>query len=259
MIAMTEIEWFESSKPEVLLQFLARKRTRGLLRKLRLFCCATCRQIEPSLPVRAQELVSTVEDLSDRGGTWTPTPTGLEDDQGKELDFPDEFQLRAMMAGTYEAGEKERAVCRALGTLQFMLLRSRTNRAAFTATLGLREAVVAITGKWPEMTGYQGWTPHLTARWDKQGNKARAAFAHLLRHIIGNPFHPAKIDRSWLTPTVVKLSQAIYNERSFDRLPILADALEEAGCTNTDILNHCRGDGLHVRGCWPVDLILGKS
>jgi hypothetical protein len=55
------------------------------------------------------------------------------------------------------------------------------------------------------------------------------------------------------------LAQAIYDEGAFDRLPVLADALEETGCTNADILGHCRGPGPHVRGCWVVDLLLGKK
>jgi hypothetical protein len=55
------------------------------------------------------------------------------------------------------------------------------------------------------------------------------------------------------------MAQAIYNERGFDRLPILGDALEDAGCTDRDILDHCRGPGPHVRGCWAVDLLLGKG
>jgi hypothetical protein len=55
------------------------------------------------------------------------------------------------------------------------------------------------------------------------------------------------------------LAQAIYEERAFDRLPILADALEESGCYNADLLAHCRSDGPHVRGCWAVDLVLGKE
>lgn len=85
---------------------------------------------------------------------------------------------------------------------------------------------------------------------------------HLLRCIFGNPFRPATLDPLWLawnTSTVTKLAQAIYDGRDFDRLPILADALEEAGCDNKDILSHCRGRGKHVRGCWVVDLLLGKS
>jgi hypothetical protein len=67
------------------------------------------------------------------------------------------------------------------------------------------------------------------------------------------------IDPAWLTPTVTSLAQAIYDERAFDRMPVLADALEDAGCTSTDMLEHCRGGGEHVRGCWVVDLILNKT
>jgi hypothetical protein len=80
----------------------------------------------------------------------------------------------------------------------------------------------------------------------------------LLRDIFGNPFRPVTIARSCRTPTVVALAKAIYADRAFDRLPILADALEEAGCDDTEVLAHCRGDGPHVRGCFVVDLLLDK-
>jgi hypothetical protein len=83
--------------------------------------------------------------------------------------------------------------------------------------------------------------------------------AALLRDIIGNPFQHVTIDPTWRTGTVTKLAQAIYDERAFDRMPILADALEEAGCTDATILDHCRQPGEHVRGCWLVDLLLGKK
>lgn len=135
------------------------------------------------------------------------------------------------------------------------------------------------------------------------------AQAAILRDIFGNPFRPvalmleepvdvfAAIDvlgcelrrntgadylpRSILTPTVRELAQGIYDERAFERMPILGDALEDAGCDNEDILAHCRGEercytnlhggevygakvwhplrGLHVRGCWALDLVLGKE
>lgn len=81
----------------------------------------------------------------------------------------------------------------------------------------------------------------------------------LLRCLFGNPFHPVTLDLSWYPPKVVQLAQAIYDERAFDRLPLLADALEEAGCTNAAILAHCRDSGEHVRGCWVLDLLLGKE
>ena len=80
-----------------------------------------------------------------------------------------------------------------------------------------------------------------------------------LRCIVGNPYRPVRLDSDWLTSTVVDLARGIYDERAFDRMPILADALQEAGCENTDILDHCRGTGPHVRGCWVVDLVLGKQ
>ena len=81
----------------------------------------------------------------------------------------------------------------------------------------------------------------------------------LLHCIFGNPFRPATLDPARRTATVTSLAQAIYNERAFDRLPILADALEDAGCTSADVLSHCRSGGEHVRGCWVVDLVLGKE
>jgi hypothetical protein len=77
-----------------------------------------------------------------------------------------------------------------------------------------------------------------------------------------NIFHPCSLDSTWLSwhnCTAVKLAQTIYTERAFDRLPILADALEEAGCDNADLLAHCRQPGVHARGCWVVDLVLGKE
>jgi hypothetical protein len=90
----------------------------------------------------------------------------------------------------------------------------------------------------------------------------KAALAALTRDIFGNPFRPVTVDPSWLAwngGTVIKLAQAIYDERAFDRLPVLADALEQAGCHDAAILGHCRGPGPHVRGCWMVDLLLGKE
>jgi hypothetical protein len=84
--------------------------------------------------------------------------------------------------------------------------------------------------------------------------------AALLREVFGPlPFRPVTSASAWQTSTVTALAQAIYDDRAFDRLPILADALEDAGCTNQDILNHCRQPGEHVRGCWAVDLLLGKE
>ena len=85
----------------------------------------------------------------------------------------------------------------------------------------------------------------------------------LLRDVFGPlPFRPVARDSSWLLwndSTVCRIAQGIYEERAFDRLPILADILLDAGCDNEDILAHCRSEGPHVRGCWVLDLILGKE
>ena len=82
--------------------------------------------------------------------------------------------------------------------------------------------------------------------------------ADVLRDILG-PIRRIAFNATWRTATVTALAEAIYDDRAIDRLPILADALEDAGCTERDILDHCRQPGVHVRGCWVVDLILGKS
>jgi hypothetical protein len=83
--------------------------------------------------------------------------------------------------------------------------------------------------------------------------------ACVLRCLVGNPFRPVTLNPSWLTSTVSTLAAGIYAERAFDHFPILADALQDAGCGNADILDHCRGGGVHARGCWVVDLLLGKE
>jgi hypothetical protein len=70
---------------------------------------------------------------------------------------------------------------------------------------------------------------------------------------------PSALDRRWRTSTVLALAEGVYAERAFDRLPILADALRDAGCEDEQILDHCRGPGPHVRGCWVIDLLLTRE
>jgi hypothetical protein len=94
----------------------------------------------------------------------------------------------------------------------------------------------------------------------------RALQCGLLRDLLGNPFRPVTLDPALRTPAVLSLAQAAYSHRTLpagtldpERLAVLADALEESGCTDADILTHLRGPGPHVRGCFAVDLILNKS
>ena len=84
--------------------------------------------------------------------------------------------------------------------------------------------------------------------------------ANLLRDIFGNPFRSIDFDPTWRAATAVGLAQTMYDARNFHAMPILADALQDAGCEDATILGHCRDENnLHVRGCWVVDLILGKA
>jgi hypothetical protein len=88
----------------------------------------------------------------------------------------------------------------------------------------------------------------------------------LVRDLFGNPFDPVTLTPAWRTPTVIAVARAAYEERHLPggeldagQLAVLADALEDAGCTNPDIPGHLRGPGPHVRGCWAVDLCLGLA
>jgi hypothetical protein len=83
--------------------------------------------------------------------------------------------------------------------------------------------------------------------------------AELMRDIFGNPFRPVSLAPTWLTPAVLALARQMYDGMDFSAMPILADALQDASCEDDAILNHCRSDGPHVRGCWVVDLVLGKE
>jgi hypothetical protein len=90
----------------------------------------------------------------------------------------------------------------------------------------------------------------------------RAAQATLVRCILPPLGRNPRLETAWLSwdgGLVLNLARGIYEDGAFDRLPVLADALEEAGCTDTTWLGHLRGPGPHVLGCWPVDVILGKS
>jgi hypothetical protein len=125
--------------------------------------------------------------------------------------------------------------------------------------------VLAVLFRDPGAAAMQLITPHSLVGGEEPVSLLNpteiSACCGLLREIFGDrgllkPIEPALL--AWNDGAIPRLARAIYDERAFDRLPILADALEEAGCTDADILSHCRGPGPHVRGCWVVDLILGK-
>jgi hypothetical protein len=100
------------------------------------------------------------------------------------------------------------------------------------------------------------------ARYQRSGLDLAAmekALCDRLRDIVGNPHRSHAIASSWRTPAVMRLSSEILADRAFDRMPILANALDDAGCTDEEMLAHCRDPRDHVLGCWVVDLLLGHS
>jgi hypothetical protein len=123
---------------------------------------------------------------------------------------------------------------------------TRFRLAALAAAEG--HSFTAATGAWRAVSARDGMPPQ------------NRPFCDWLRDLIPDPFHRttgAVEKQQWLNTTVTGLARAAYEDRLFERLPILADALEEAGCDNADLLSHLRGPGPHVRGCWALDLILG--
>jgi hypothetical protein len=112
---------------------------------------------------------------------------------------------------------------------------------------------------------YGGWifTAEKILREAHQFGTDFAATAHerltnLLREVLGSPVHAAAFSPTWRTDTVVSLARQIYESHDFAAMPILADALQDAGCANKAILDHCLGPGTHFRGCWVVDLVFAK-
>jgi hypothetical protein len=127
-------------------------------------------------------------------------------------------------------------------------VRVAIDMAVTTAHAQAFEAAFCMTATSLPLAGYYGG--------EKEGE---AALCDLIRCIFTNLIQPVVFDLSWRTTTVKQLALSIYDERAFDRMPILADALEEVGCNNPDILEHCRRPGPHARGCWVLDAILGNK
>jgi hypothetical protein len=270
---MTEKEWLECIAPEDMLNFFWKLKDR----KFRLFACACCRRIwdliESDLHRRAVDVAERFADGAGANVEWEKEESTrpwdgtkcfayyLLDKRPTEKEAPEwAIMLRSleewrnnlpedMYHFNYDNINPEDA---AEWTLS---LRYEVPWVVAASSAHLRSAPCAY---WRELR-----TPVLTAEeqvsWDSRRQQEMVCQCALLRDIFGNPFRPVSVDASWLAGPVITLADTIYTDRAFDRLPLLADALEEAGCTDADILAHCRGDGPHVRGCWVVDLILGKS
>jgi hypothetical protein len=175
------------------------------------------------------------------------------------------------MIGEDELENARKATAEAWTTVWEMGWHIYQSARAAHFSLDLKADVVAMAAQ--EVVGAKGNHVKDTLSCEADSEPVKKAMSEerldqldLLRDIIGNPFHPVSINLAWQTPTVLSLAQAAYDNRILPagtlepaRLAVLADALEEAGCDNADILNHLRQPGEHVRGCWVVDLVLGKG
>ncbi|HUR53315.1 MAG TPA: hypothetical protein VMZ71_04255 [Gemmataceae bacterium] len=123
--------------------------------------------------------------------------------------------------------------------------------AGHTASVGFYPGVLASMRS--AVLAHEG-----AGRGPRKNPTARAMRPVFFEHF-GDPKSPVELDPLWRSSTVRALANGVYADRAFDRLPILADALMDAGCGHADILDHCRSDSPHVRGCWVVDLLLGKG
>jgi len=222
---MDEAGWLVSNNPERMLQFI-----KGSVsdRKLRLFAVACCRRIWHMLTdERSRQAVEVAERFADG--------------QCAEGDL-EAAQRAAQAAQTYQGADIMTAEDYA--TLASDVAFWIADRAAGSVS----HSTLAAAACNPNL----GW-------FDDGRESESIAQASLLRDICGNPFRPQTNLRDWSTPTVLALAESIYTESAFDRLPILGDALEDAGCTDQSILVHCREPGLHIRGCWLIDSLLGKQ
>jgi hypothetical protein len=234
---LTEAGWLACTELRQLLEQLGRKATQ---RKLRLFATACCRRIWHLLPdERSRAAVEVAEQFADKQATHKERQTA--ESAASEA----EVQWRRSAKGEAEAAYA--AFC----TISWEPPgHSWPPHGPEMARVAANCAVRAVRGA-------MAWLPP-----KDPGEAERAAQIRLLRDLFGNPFRPAPFFPSWLTYNdgiLPKLAQGIYDDRAFDRLPILADVLEEASCTHPDILAHCRGGGEHARGCWVLDRLLVKS
>jgi len=237
---MTEAEWLACDDLEPMLTFLLHGKASD--KKLRLFPCACCRRIWHLLhDDRSKKAVEASERYVD--GTASLS----------EL-------LRAYRESTEVRGNAAKSATLAADAASSAdyTVASAASAAAWAAVdeEGLvKEIIEKELGSGGEQRSWDAWRQLAKAVVAKEQ-------ASIFRDIFGDPFRPTLVKPSWLAwndGTIRKMAQVIYDARAFDRLPLLADALEDAGCTDADVLNHCRTPGEHVRGCWVVDLLLGKS
>jgi hypothetical protein len=235
---LAESEWLSCADPLQLLEHVA-----GVAsdRKLRLFACACCRRVWDLLTEQGQQAVEISERYADS------LATVVEFLQAQGLAQYDGVGWVAWEAVGWSAPAAAKET--SLNAVQL-----RAEQARLSVWERKFEADVEMERE------------EIASRAAEQASRARVAEQScqclLLRDIFGDPFRPASIDADWLAcddGAVKKLARGIYEDRAFARMPLLAECLERAGCTDSDILAHCRQPDGHVLGCWVLDLLLGKA
>lgn len=239
---MTEAEWIACSDPTRMLEFL---RDRASDRKLRLFAVACCRWLMRTVlasPMRGHGL-----NVAERYADGEISVEELAAAQNySSSPISKEFGLNDAVRG--DSNDAEAACINA----------TEIDGGTIMADCAAGNAAWAAAKHGKEPPHDNSASPIFNARFAvEQSNQC-----DLVRDIFGNPFckvflHP--VWPVWKNDTIYKLAQAIYDYRAFDWTPELGDALKDAGCTDHEILAHCRKPGPHVRGCWVVDVLLGKE
>jgi hypothetical protein len=269
---MTEDEWWRSDDVTAMLKWLRPHRRRVTDRKIRLFACACCRRIEHLLTdERLRKGLEAAEAYADQStdldglktaqrtvrAAWKRRAADSKDAEAvwKVAQTSPEPAARRAAAADYYG--KFAAVIAAAAMLEVVVTRLSLGQYALPthrAAAAVEQAALQawVLGGGGEGGGSESGKAAYAAEWRAQGG--------MLRDLVGNPFRPVAVEPAWRTADVVLLAGGIYAERAFDRMPILADALQDAGCDSDDILDHCRGpQAVHIRGCWVMDLVLGKE
>ncbi|WP_439623246.1 hypothetical protein [Gemmata sp.] len=228
------MRWAASADPEIML----RMRPAMTDRKRRLVLAACCRACWEDLSEWSREAIVAAE-------SWLDGPGSDRERAAAEA------RVDSGLSEYWRAGEDLRAAMEdttgEVAAAGLAALRERYWRADRVQRVADVAQSVAATGYGPETL------------LDALRLVPAAAGTALLRCVFCNPFRPVAFDAAWRTDTAVSLARHIYESRDFGAMPILADALQDAGCDSDDVLDHCRGAGPHVRGCWVVDLVLGKG
>ena len=255
---MTEQEWLAGTDPEPMLGFL---RGRVTDRKLRLFGWACLRCLWPLLDAECARMVN---------NSWWRRMRFSETELGWARAHAALVRNGVELAEKVADGLADRAELEAVVTSPEARVWDvhAANEPSFTedcftgadaAQTARRCAYHASNvARYTSPASYR-WFARFRRESQVDYDRERAAQCDRLRDVVGNPFRPVVLDPNWLTASVVRLAREIYEERTYERLPRLANALEQAGCTKADVLAHCRGPGPHVRGCWVLDQLLGKG